>query len=387
MLNKLKANQLLKNLNHLDKGYLSITTPDGKTHTFQGSEAGVSASIILKDWRVPANMALKGDVGLAEDYRDGLWDTDDLESLFTIGIQNQDSLNQYLFGSKIYQAWEKISYLFKQNSKKGSKKNIHAHYDLGNSFYKLWLDTTMTYSSGIYKSNDETLEQAQHNKYDRILDCFKMNTTPILEIGCGWGGFAQRAIDTTKHKVTGITVSREQFDFAKERLGEKAEIKFQDYRDHEGLYDNIVSIEMFEAVGEKYWATYFDKIKKLLTTNGKAVIQTITMNESDFKKYQHSTDFIRSFIFPGGMLPSTAAFIEAANHAGLKVINTHEFGLDYARTLRQWLINFDANLERIKNLGFDDNFVRLWRFYLAGCAAGFETGHTNVVQFELIKNS
>ena len=241
----------------------------------------------------------------------------------------------------------------------------------------------MTYSAAIYKDQNETLEQAQHNKYDRIVDCLNQNSGSLLEVGCGWGGFAERAQDKGDFGIKGITLSEEQHDYARDRLGQKANIVLEDYRHQNGKFDNLVSIEMFEAVGERYWPTYFNKIGDLLSKNGKAVIQTITMNEHDFPRYRRGGDFIRSYIFPGGMLPSPSRFREEAEKAGLKAGNESYFGQDYATTLEHWLKDFEAKRDEVKALGFDDGFIRLWRFYLAACVAGFRTGRTDVMQVEL----
>jgi cyclopropane-fatty-acyl-phospholipid synthase len=384
MIGKLATNKFLKNLEHLESGTLSVTTPDGKTREFEGKKPGLAANLNLKQWNVPANVARKGDVGLAEDYRDGAWDTDNLENLIALGLNNKQALDQYIFGTNLSRIREMLAYFFRKNSVRGSRKNIHAHYDLGNEFYKLWLDPTMTYSSAIYNIGDEDLVAAQHNKYDRIIDRLDANSGSVLEIGCGWGGFAERAVERGDFGVKGITLSQEQHDFAKTRVDGKAEIVLEDYRHQTGKFDHIVSIEMFEAVGEKYWGTYFDKVSELLSKKGKAVIQTITMNEDDFDNYRKGSDFIRSFIFPGGMLPSMSKFKEKAAASGLVVTNTYAFGQDYARTLRQWLNQFDAKIDAVKNMGFDDEFIRLWRFYLAACAAGFHTGRTDVMQVELV---
>ena len=276
-----------------------------------------------------------------------------------------------------------LSYLLRLNSVKGSKKNIHAHYDLGNDFYKLWLDPSMTYSSGIFKNSNDTLEQSQYNKYDRILDCLGEDKGSLLEVGCGWGGFAERAQTRGDFDVRGVTLSEEQHDYARDRLGAKADIVLEDYRHQNGTFDNIVSIEMFEAVGERYWPTYFNKIGSLLSKNGKAVIQTITMNDKDFPRYRQGGDFIRSYIFPGGMLPSPSRFEREVQKAGMQTGNTFYFGQDYARTLESWLHVFDQKKDEVIALGFDEGFIRLWRFYLAACIAGFRTGRTDVMQVEL----
>lgn len=383
MLAQIASDQLFKRLDHLDTGTLKLTTPDGKTRVFEGRNPGESAAIELRDWRVVSNMVRKGDIGFAEDYRAGNWETDNLTALTTLGLVNRRALDRLVTGSSFSRMTAMLSYLLKLNSLKGSKKNIHAHYDLGNNFYKLWLDSTMTYSAAIYKNKDESLKDAQHNKYDRIIDCLEKDSGSILEVGCGWGGFAERAQDKGDFSIKGVTLSEEQHEYATDRLGDKANIALEDYRHQEGKFDNIVSIEMFEAVGERYWPTYFSKIGDLLSKNGKAVIQTITMNEKDFPRYRKGGDFIRSFIFPGGMLPSPSRFKEEANKAGLKADIPYFFGEDYASTLEQWLRDFDTKTTEVKALGFDDGFIRLWRLYLAACIAGFRTGRTDVMQVEL----
>ena len=301
----------------------------------------------------------------------------------TLGLENKAAMNRLVTGNRMYRIFAMMSYLLRLNTVKGSKKNIHAHYDLGNGFYELWLDPSMTYSSAYYKSDTETLIQAQHNKYNRMIDCMNTNSGRLLEIGCGWGGFAERAIDRGDFDIKGVTLSEEQHAYAQERLGQGANIALEDYRHQTGLYDRIISIEMFEAVGERYWSTYFEKVKALLTKDGKAVIQTITMNEDDFSSYRKGGDFIRSYIFPGGMLPSVSRFRQEAAKAGLKCDNEFMFGQDYGQTLEVWLHNFDTQKQKIQNLGFDDGFIRLWRFYLAACAAAFRTEQTNVMQVEL----
>ena len=355
-------NTFFRNLDGLQAGTLTVTTPDGKTRIFEGRERGEEAHLQLHDWRVVANMAAKGDIGFAEDYRAGRWETNDLTALTTLGLMNRSALDRFVTGGKTNRIMAMLSYLMKMNSIKGSKKNIHAHYDLGNDFYALWLDPSMTYSSALYRAANETLEDAQHNKYDRILDCLDQKSGSILEIGCGWGGFAERAMHKGDYALKGLTLSTEQQAYAQKRLGDDANIALEDYRHQDQKFDNIVSIEMFEAVGEQYWPTYFAKVKELLSQKGKAVIQTITINDADFPRYRKGGDFIRSFIFPGGMLPSPSRFTEEANKAGLRVNNEFAFGQHYARTLIEWLKVFDDKKDKVKALGFDDGFIRLWRF-------------------------
>jgi cyclopropane-fatty-acyl-phospholipid synthase len=383
MIKNLASDQLFRRLDQLDTGTLKLTTPDGKTQVFSGKKPGETVSMELRDWRVISNMIQKGDIGFAEDYRAGHWDTDDLTALATFGLVNRRAFDRLVIGNKFSRAFSMLLYLLRLNSLKGSKKNIHAHYDLGNQFYKLWLDPSMTYSAAIFKDQNDSLEKAQYNKYDRILDCLSQKSGSLLEVGCGWGGFAERSQSIGDYDFKGITLSQEQHDYARQRLGSRAHIALEDYRHQTGKFDNIVSIEMFEAVGERYWPTYFEKIGHLLNKNGKAVIQTITINEQDFPRYRTGGDFIRSYIFPGGMLPSPSRFRAEVHKAGLKCGNEFYFGQDYARTLEQWLCDFDQKRNQVKELGFDDGFIRLWRFYLAACVAGFRAGRTDVMQVEL----
>jgi len=382
MLKQIVSDHLFRSLDRMEEGKLEIVTPEGQTRIFEGQQKGETARIELRDWRVVSNMMRKGDIGFAEDYRAGLWDSDDLIAITTLGLRNRQAMGQMVSGHQMFRMIAKLSYLLRLNTVKGSKKNIHAHYDLGNDFYDLWLDPTMTYSAAIFEGDDD-LKSAQNRKYDRILNRLNGNSGRIMEIGCGWGGFAERALAAGDFDLTGVTLSEQQHEFATQRLGNKADIRLEDYRHQNGKFDHIVSIEMFEAVGERYWATYFEKVKNMLSQNGKAMIQTITMNEKDFPRYRQGGDFIRSYIFPGGMLPSPSRFKEEAAKAGLRIADQYHFGLDYARTLQIWLDQFDAKIPEIKALGYDDGFIRLWRFYLAACAAGFRTGRTDVMQVEL----
>lgn len=344
--------------------------------------AGEKAHLKIRDWDVISNMMTKGDIGFAEDYRAGKWQADNLISLSALGLKNKKALDRLVMGGAFSRTASMFSYLLKRNTIKGSRRNIHEHYDLGNNFYSLWLDPSMTYSSALYQG-PESLEQAQNNKYDRIIDCLNAKSGNVLEVGCGWGGFAERAHGRGDFDLKGITLSEEQHIFAAKRTSGYADIALEDYRHQTGTYDRIVSIEMFEAVGEKFWPVYFSKLGSLLKPGGKAVIQTITINDMDFARYRNSGDFIRSFIFPGGMLPSPSRFKQEAVKAGLRVDSPFFFGLDYARTLGEWLTRFDAKRDEVKALGFDDGFVRLWRFYLAACAGAFKAGRTDVMQVEV----
>lgn len=331
-------------------------------------------------------MLLRGDVGLAEDYRDGQWESRDLEALFLNALQNEQALDAFIYGGAFGRMAARVLHFFRRNSRRGSRRNIAAHYDLGNAFYREWLDPTMTYSAALFRRGDEPLAQAQANKYQRILD--ELGTPGhVVEVGCGWGGFAEQAA-RQGYGVHGITLSQEQHAYATERLrafGDAARVSLTDYRDQGGRFDHLVSIEMFEAVGERYWPTYFRKVADLLHTKGRAVIQTITIAEPYFERYRRGGDAIRAFIFPGGMLPSVSRFKAGASSAGLAVSNAHGFGQDYARTLRHWLAAFEARAATLRQMGYDERFQRLWRFYLACCAASFQVGRTDVYQFTLAR--
>jgi len=384
MLEKNIINQLLKQLEKLQYGTVNLVTPDGISHNFQGkTDVQLQATFVIHKASVITNLLAKGDVGFAESYRDGDFESDDLAKLLTIALKNADVLDGYLYGGFFSSLASQMLYYLRSNTVRGSKRNIHAHYDLGNDFYSLWLDPTMTYSSAIFDNDNQNLHAAQHNKYDRIITRLEKTSGNLLEVGCGWGGFAERALDRGDYGIKGITISNQQHEFASNRLGNKAQVSLEDYRKQTGKYDNIVSIEMFEAVGEKYWPVYFNKMKSLLSQKGKAVVQTITIDEPYFDRYRKTGDMVRSFIFPGGMLPSVSRFKKEAAKAGLNVVDNFAFGQDYAKTLKHWLESFEGNLDKVKTLGFDDSFIRIWRFYLAACIASFECGRTNVIQAEI----
>lgn len=383
MFARMAVDQLLKKLDKIESGSLDLVLPNGRIESFSGQRPGLKAKLKLNDWKVVSNLALRGDSGFAQDFQSGNWETENLQDLLTFGLMNENVTGKFISGSPIFSTLSRLSYLFKRNSLSGSRRNIHAHYDLGNEFYKVWLDESMTYSSAIFQAQDETLLQAQNNKYDRLLNRLDTKSGNILEIGCGWGGFAERGIKAHDFSIKGVTISSEQYHYARNRLGKNAHIVLEDYRNLTGLYDHIVSIEMFEAVGEAYWKTYFSKLKGLLREKGKAMIQTITIADDKFDQYRNGSDVIRSFIFPGGMLPSPSRFKHEAERCGFRITDTFAFGLDYARTLEIWLENFDRQQDVIKAQGFDDKFIRMWRFYLASCIAGFKTGRINVMQMEL----
>lgn len=383
MLEQSVTDNFLRTLEALEYGSMLVTVPNGKSYDFKGDKKGAHGHMHIHNWRTISSFAAKGDIGLAEAYRDGWWDSEDLAELFRVGLQNEQALDSYIYGGMFSRLTTRLLYLFSRNTLGGSKRNIHAHYDLGNDFYKLWLDPSMSYSSALFNGENDSLEQAQYNKYDRMLERLETNSGRLLEVGCGWGGLAERATDKHSFDVKGITLSRQQHSYASQRLGRNAEIVIEDYRNQEGKYDNIISIEMFEAVGESFWPTYFSKLQSLLNQKGKAIMQTITIDDGYFERYRKGGDMIRSFIFPGGMLPSPSRFNKEVERAGLRATNTHAFGHDYARTLEHWLEAFDANLPRIKTLGFDEPFIRIWRFYLASCIASFKVGRTDVMQWEL----
>ncbi|MES2728977.1 MAG: cyclopropane-fatty-acyl-phospholipid synthase family protein [Pseudomonadota bacterium] len=382
MLDRYITQRFIDALRHIEYGAITVVTPDGKEHFISGNKPGTQANLTLHDWRAVSAIAQRGDIGFAEAYRDGWWDSTNLSDLFLASLKNETVLNKYIYGNMIGRIVSRVAYAFTRNTLSGSRKNIHAHYDLGNDFYALWLDPTMTYSSAIFNHPDESLISAQYNKYDRIIDRID-NSGNMLEIGCGWGGFAERALQKRDYKIKGLTISKEQHDYAVNRLRNSAQIALEDYRLQEGKYNSIVSIEMFEAVGEQFWPTYFSKIKSLLADDGKAVIQTITIKDAYFERYRKGGDAIRTFIFPGGMLPSPKRFAEESASHGLLITDRLDFGQDYARTLEHWLERFEARREEIRHMGFDGKFIRMWRFYLTCCIASFKDGRTNVMQVEL----
>lgn len=378
----------LSSLESTEFGSMELTTPEGKTYTFSGDQPGPKASMTIYSHDAIKNMAMGGDVALCQDYCQGLWDTKDLTSLMLFAIKNERSLDQngLISGKMMMQLLGRVRDWWRSNTKRGAKKNIEVHYDLGNPFYKLWLDPSMTYSSALFGDGTQTLEQAQLNKYANIFNQIECQDQSILEIGCGWGGFAEYAHKQGAHYEKGITLSKEQQQFAIERMRDQVQEQafcLQDYRDEKKQYDRIVSIEMFEAVGKKYWPQYFKSIKSALKPKGKAMIQTITIQDELFKRYVKSTDLIRTYIFPGGLLPCPSIFKHHAEQAGLKVSYQHFFGDSYARTLSHWLEAFDKHKEAIDDLGYSQKFQRLWRFYLTSCIAAFSCEKTNVMQVAL----
>ena len=368
-------------LESLRGGLLEVRLPDGSSRLFGEGEPGVT--LIVHDEAVFSRILARGDIGFCEAYLDGQWESSDITGLLRLFAANRDSLRRAVYGNWRQLLSARVRHWFNRNSKAGSKRNIMAHYDLGNDFYALWLDPTMSYSSALYRTQDnEDLPTAQRAKYRRILR--RLQAQPgqsLLEIGCGWGGFAELAVEDGL-KLTGLTLSPAQLAWAQKRVPE-ADLRLQDYRDTREQFDHIVSIEMFEAVGERFWPGYFKTVSQALKPGGRAVIQSITIRDDLFADYRKGTDFIQQYIFPGGMLPSRAAFRAAAARQGLAVHGEYAFGADYARTLAEWRHAFEANWPQIAALGFDEQFRRLWRMYLCYCEAGFLAGNIDVVHFEL----
>lgn len=384
------ARWLFRLLERLRFGSISLRMPDGRLLEFAGARPGPHAQLVLADWGVCSEILRKGDIGFAEAYIAGRADTEDLTQLLLLGALNEQAIEQAVHGRWWATLAYRLRHWLRPNTRAGSRRNIHAHYDIGNDFYRLWLDDTMTYSSALFGGElSLSLEQAQSAKYGRILgELGALAGDHILEIGCGWGGFAEHAA-RAGCRVTGVTVSAVQLEFARARIAaaglqDRVDLRLCDYRDLEGSFDHVVSIEMFEAVGERYWPGYFATLRERLKPGGRAVVQTITIAESKFERYRGGTDFIQQYIFPGGMLPSPERFRAEAADQGLAQTGMHAFGLDYAETLCRWHRNFDAAAAQVEAQGFDERFMRTWRFYLAYCEAGFRAGATSVMQAVLV---
>lgn len=375
-MNLLKT-RFLAALEAIQHGRLHLVTPEGHRHQF-GTE-GPEAMIEIRDWAMLPALAARGDVGFGESHIAGHWDSPDLEALLALAIRNLDHIGGYGRQGWLSALGLRLKDRLRANSLAGSSRNIRAHYDVGNEFYQLWLDPGMSYSAALFAGTDD-LETAQGYKNDRILSRLAPGDR-ILEIGCGWGGFAERAAETGRH-VTGLTLSPAQKGYADARLDGRAEIRLQDYRHAAGQFDNIVSVEMIEAVGEGYWPTYFATLKARLAPGGRAVLQAITVPDAEFSLYRKRSDFIRQHIFPGGMLPSPAILRHQGAQAGLELRGSFSFGQDYARTCRIWAARMAQAAPRIRRFGYDAAFLRGWRYYLEGCAATFATGRTDVVQVE-----
>lgn len=383
----LRARLAIRLLAQLKWGALHLVLPDGQTAHFGDDSYPITLQV--HDWSVFEAVSASGDIGLAEGYLAQEWTTDNLVGLIELFIRNRGAIEQLVYGHWWGRLGHRLQHWLNRNTRQGSRKNIHAHYDLGNAFYRLWLDQSMTYSSALFSSDSETLYEAQQAKYRRILQQLQLKPgAHVLEIGCGWGGFAELALRNSDVHLTGLTLSTEQLAYARQRLSDaglahRADLQLRDYRDQHEQFDAIASIEMFEAVGEQYWADYFACLLRNLKPGGRACIQTIVIADELFERYRRSTDFIQQYIFPGGMLPSAAVFRQRAQRAGLRVVESFAFGQDYARTLHRWREDFLSHLGEVMRQGFDRRFTLTWEFYLAYCEAAFRAGSTNVMQFTL----
>ena len=372
----------------IKNGSLTIVFPNGSRKCIIGANPGYNANIKINKFRFFWRLFAEGEIGFGRAFMDNDWQSDDLATLLDFALDNETELQKLIEELPFIKSFNNLRHRLNANSKKGSRKNISYHYDIGNSFYKEWLDDSMTYSSAIFES-DISLKDAQIAKYQRIIDKLQIKSTDrVLEIGCGWGGFAEQAIKRTGCHVTGLTLSTEQLEFAKARLDglgllQNSDLRLQDYRDCTGQFDKIVSIEMLEAVGEENWPIYFAKLQELLKPNGQAMIQSILIENSRFEDYSNDTDFIQTYIFPGGMLPSAEKISQISAEFGFEMKDEFFFGLDYNKTLMEWEKAFVDKRLKLKTMGFDDKFYRLWLYYLHYCGAGFRAKRIDVGQFHL----
>ena len=372
-------------------GRLDFVLPDGRRFRAEGRAPGPVAELNIHDPEIFARLIREGDLGFCEGYVDEAWSSPDLMAFMDLVHADNDEIYDGFPGQALVRAYERFRFWLQRNTRRQAKRNIAHHYDLGNDFYALWLDESMTYSSALFRTGQESLEAAQELKYASMVD--EMGVAPgdhVLEIGCGWGGFAEYAAGKRGLKVTGLTISREQHDYAVARirkagLSDRVEIRLQDYRDETGRYDGIASIEMFEAVGEKYWPTYFDTLRNCLNPGRNATLQIITVQERRFEIYRKGVDFIQKYIFPGGMLPSATILRDLARAADLEVTRSLEFGESYSLTLRRWHETFNARWDEIAALGFDARFRRMWNLYLTSCAATFHSGNCDVTQLTVTR--
>ncbi len=377
----------------LRRGTLDITLPDGRQIRFGGAEPGPAAAMTVNSYNFAWRLMRGGDVGIAEAYLRGEWDTPDLTQFLYIFCVNYDQMLPMFEQKTILRVIQTVQHWLKRNTRGQARRNIYAHYDIGNAFYRSWLDSSMTYSSALFEEGVSDLTAAQENKYRRLAEAINLQPgQSVLEIGCGWGGFAEFVAKTYDVKVVGLTISREQRDFARQRmfeagLNERVEIRFQDYRDERDQYDRIASIEMIEAVGEEFWPNYFSQLRDRLRPQGLAGIQAITIRDSMFPSYRREVDFIQRYVFPGGMLPSPAVLKALGERFGIPIIRERIFGQDYARTLATWRNNFRQAWPNLKPLGFDERFRRLWEYYLAYCEAGFLSGNIDVRQVIFAKTA
>ena len=370
----------------MNNGRVDFILPDGRQFRAEGRNPGPVAELHLHNDDLFARLIREGDLGFCDAYLDGWWSTPDLQSFMDLVHSDNEDIYDGFPGMALLRNYEKLRFWMQRNNREQARRNISHHYDLGNDFYGLWLDDTMTYSSALFETGQESLEAAQTAKYRQMVD--EIGAQPgdhILEIGCGWGGFAEYAARERGLKVTGLTISEEQFRYAQERiakagLSDRVTFKLQDYRDETGTYDGIASIEMFEAVGEKYWPVYFRTVRERLKPGKTATFQIITVADRRWHVYKRGVDFIQKYIFPGGMLPSPSALRAQITRAGLGIVNSIEFGPSYSITLRRWHETFNARWDQVSELGFDERFRRMWNFYLTSCAATFESTNCDVTQ-------
>ena len=389
------ARATLKLLLRLKHGTLTLKLPDGSVQRFGNGQAP-QASLHLLNWNVCSAALKSGDIGFAESYIAGDWTSPHLTDLLQVLIVNRKEVEDVIYGTWLGRFAYRIKHLLNRNTKANSQKNIHAHYDLGNAFYELWLDDTMNYSSAIFETPETSMKDAQHAKVRRALRMAQVKPgDKVLEIGCGWGALAEKATKEFGASVVGVTLSTEQLEWANKRMQregvtEKADLRLQDYRDigkttSDAPFDAICSIEMVEAVGREYWPEYFQTVHRLLKPGGYACIQSIVIADELFERYLTSTDFIQQYVFPGGCLPCPTEFRAQAAKAGLQVVDEFSFGQDYAHTLQLWREQFAAQEAHVLQLGFDKRFVRIWEFYLSYCEAAFLEANTDVVQYTLRK--
>ena len=377
---------------NLRRGTLDVTLPDGRVVRCGGLEPGPAAQMTIHSYGFAWRLARSGDIGIAEAYLRREWDTPNLTQFLYIFCVNHDLIQTMLGNNPLARFVQLVRHWLNRNTKRQARRNIYAHYDIGNSFYSAWLDPSMTYSSALFEDGTNDLTAAQHNKYRRLAEAINLQPgQTVLEIGCGWGGFAEYAAKNYDVKVVGLTISTEQRDFAQKRmqaagLSDKVEIRFQDYRDERGQYDRIASIEMIEAVGEQFWPQYFTQLRDRLVPGGFAGIQAITIQDRFFNAYRREVDFIQRYVFPGGMLPSPQVLKSLGDKFGVPVIRERIFGEDYAKTLATWRDNFRAAWPNLMPLGFDERFRRLWEYYLAYCEAGFLSGNIDVRQVVFAKS-
>ena len=381
----------LRQLLKIKTGTMDVALPDGRVLHFKGEEAGPHGRLEVQDYAIVRKVLAGGDVGFGEAYMDGLWTSPDLAGVLEVFSANLDRMDGVAEGGPVTRFVHWMIHRLRPNTKSGARKNIEAHYDLGNDFYELWLDPSMTYSSARFNEPEQSLESAQREKYAALARSINLKRDDhVLEIGCGWGGFAEYAAGEIGAKVTCLTLSPSQRDYAIERLERKqlidqVDIKLQDYRDETGRYDAVASIEMFEAVGEEYWPSFFSKVSDVLKPGGKAGLQIITIRDDLFDVYRKRADFIQRYILPGGILPSVSLLQEQFENVGLKQVGADMFRRDYAETLNRWMERFKDAWDEIQPMGFDVRFKRMWEFYLAYCEAGFRTGRIDVGQFAVEK--